>query len=279
MRNVIVSVAALVAAGGSALAQTDFRLDLSLAARDLSSGVVTDLGTNTQVNAVVGHTYRVELRYRIADLKADNVGSRGLATAYINIATSGDGASQVGGMTRSRLTSHQSTSSNLLNPDDTGLVSGMSGLIGRFRDGLNFNDNAPLNAVPTTAGFNILPLAFDNIGFLFPAMNQNSWNGTNPTATNTNSSTAQWALYSFDFVYGGGTVNFSADAPPDPESGNRFSFYTRTGFTNNATPITANASTAGQVGFTSGSISFIPAPAGASLLALAGLAAARRRRA
>lgn len=258
-------IVALVATSGSALAQ-NFRLDLFLTARQESSGTVTDLGTGGSINAVPGTRYRVELRYRIADLTADTVGSRGLVSSQIRLAGSGDGASLVTSLSRSNITTGQALSSAIVNPDATGLDLSRTGLIGPYRGGL-LADSDAANGTPSISGFNILPLATSSPQHL-------GWtDGTtgNPTAANTNAGTRLWSIYSFDFIYNGGTVNFSANATADPQTGNRFNMFTRTGGTNNSVPITSTLST-------DGAISFVPSPASVSVLALAGAFATRRRR-
>lgn len=275
MRSLFVAAAVVACAGSAAVAQTDFRLDLSFVARQVNNGVVSDLGSGA-VNAVPGSTYRVELRYRIADLKADNIGSRGLTTAQIRFATSGTGASAITGMTRSTLTNQQRTSSTPLNPDASGLASGFTGLIGPFRTFLP-DDSFVANGTPSINPFSILPVS------AFGAPNHYSWTDTtgtpaNPSAANTNAGTLTWALYSFDFTYNGGQVAFSATPDADPTTGNSFQFFTRTGSTNNTVPITSQPSNAAQIGFTSAGLVFVPAPGAASLLALGGLLAARRAR-
>lgn len=272
--RVMIAAAAIAATGAAASAQTDFRLDLSFQAREVINGVVADVDPIDTSNAIVGKTYRVELRYRIADLKADSVGSRGLSVAFIKMSAGGSGAPQITGLTRSTLTSHQLASVHPWNPDSTGLVAGSTGLIGEFRTGLA-NDNAQPNGSPSINGYNILPLSLNNIG-----ANYNSWNDTGdglPTPANTNQGTQTWAIYSFDFVYNGGIVNFGATPDYDPATGNSFGMFAR-GTADDRLLLLAQRFNAAQYGFSAASLSFIPAPAAAPLLGIAAIAAVRRRR-
>ncbi len=263
----IVGLVALAALAAPAFGQ--FRLDLTLTAREVNgSGEVIDLQTGGQINATVGSTYRVELRYRINDGTADTIGSRGLSAAEIRFNRSGTGA---GAQTSSYLTFHQFDFNTIQNPDASTISTEgdgpATGLIAAFRGGLVANTDAA-NAGGGALGntWIVTPLAISAPG-------HNSWaSGPNPSAANTNTSTTVWALYSFDFTYGGGEVNFSASANADPQTGNRFGFFTRTGGTNNPVPVTSQLAT-------DGTISFVPAPGAAALLGLGGLIAARRRRA
>ena len=267
---VILSAAVVAASAGSALAQ-NFRLDLSMTLRAVTGAplaeTLTDVQTGGSVNAVVGQTYRVELRYRIADLTADTTGSRGLSAASIAFTQTGGGSAS--GLRRSNLSNDQATASSpVSNPDTSALLTdpdATTGLMGEFRGGLT-SDTAPANGTPASSGWTILPLSLSA-----PAAST-SWGSGNPTVANTDANPNRFGLYAFEFVYGGGNVTFNASAVADPQSGNRFGYFTRTGATNS--PVPANSTLA-----TDGSISFVPAPASAALLGLGGLVAARRRRA
>jgi hypothetical protein len=267
---VILSAALVAASAGSALAQ-NFRLDLFLTYRSVSGAAgaetLTDVQTGGSVNAVAGQTYRVELRYRIADLTADTTGSRGLSAASIGFTQTGGGTAS--GHRRSNLSNDQaSASSPAASPDASGLLPDgdmTTGLIGEFRGGLT-GDTAPANGTPAASGWSILPLALSA-----PAAST-SWGSGNPTAANTDANQARFGVYAFEFVYGGGNVTFTASAIADPQTGNRFGGFRRTGSTNDPVPQTSTLAT-------DGTISFVPAPASAALLGLGGLVAARRRRA
>lgn len=265
----IVGLIALAAMASPAIAQ-NFRLDLSLTARSVSgpsgSETVQDIQTGGIVNATAGTTYRVELRYRIQDLTADTTGSRGLSSAAINISQSGSGT---GNPSRSFLTFDQTGTVNIPagGTDSSGITTfgdgPNTGLISEFRGGLVL-DTDPANGGPNGLG-QIVPLALSAFG-------NNSWASGNPSAANTNSNTNVWAIYTFEFVYQGGTVNFLASAQADAGTGNRFGYFARTGGTNNPIPQSSNLAT-------DGGISFVPAPATMALLGLGGLVAGRRRRA
>lgn len=264
----VVGLLALAAIASPAVAQS-FRLDLSLTARAVSgpsgSETISDIQTGGSINAVAGTTYRVELRYRIADLTADTTGSRGLSSANIGFSRTGGGSNFA-----SILSNQQASSATWQNPDTSGLltpVDDTTGLIGEFRGGLVANSD-PANAGGGALGnsWSIVPLALSAVP------GNQSWTSGNPSAANTNSNTNTWAIFSFDFVYQGGTVNFVASALADAGTGNRFGYFARTGSSNNPIPQTSSAAT-------DGSISFVPAPGAAALLGLGGLVAARRRRA
>ena len=269
----VVGLLALAAIASPAVAQ-NFRLDLSLTARAVNGlGEVSDIQTGGSVNAVAGTTYRVELRYRIADLTADTTGSRGLSSANIIFSRTGTGT---GAQSASFLTNDQGAAAAISEPDTSGITlsSGdlsvdTTGLIGEFRGGLVANtDPANAGGGALGNGWSIVPLALS-------APNHNSWrnSGTaNPSAANTNAGTLVWAIYSFDFVYQGGQVDFRASALADAGTGNRFGYFARTGTSNNPIPQTSNLAS-------DGTISFVPAPGAAALLGLGGLIAARRRRA
>lgn len=268
----VVGLLALAAIASPAVAQ-NFRLDLTLTARAVSgpvgAEVINDIQTGGSVNAVAGTTYRVELRYRIADLTADTTGSRGLSSANIIFSRTGTGTGSQGA---SILSNDQAGTATISNPDISGLLTPLddtTGLIGQFRGGVTANSD-PANAGGGALGnsWGIVPLALS-------APDHRSWtNGTtgNPSAANTNAGTAVWAIFSFDFVYQGGQVDFRASALADAGTGNRFGYFARTGATNNPIPQTSNLAN-------DGTISFVPAPGAAALLGLGGLIAARRRRA
>ena len=96
MNRLLAALTASFAICSTSVAQ-NFRLDLYLVARELSGLTLSDIGgsQNTRqtakpqtadgnvVNAVAGHTYFVELRYRISDLVPDTTGSRGLYDSSI----------------------------------------------------------------------------------------------------------------------------------------------------------------------------------------------------
>lgn len=274
----VVGLLALAAIASPAIAQ-NFRLDLTLTARAVTGAVgaetISDIQTGGTINAVAGTTYRVELRYRIHDLTADTTGSRGLSSARIVFSRGGTGT---GTQVASFLSNDQTGVSLVSNPDASGLtVTGgdlsldTTGMIGNFRGGLVLNTD-PANAGGGALGNNwaIVPLALS-------APDHNSWRNTGatgpaPSAANTNLGTLVWAIYSFDFLYQGGAVDFTASALADAGTGNRFGYFARTGSTPNPVPVTSNLAT-------DGSISFVPAPGAAALLGLGGLIAARRRRA
>jgi hypothetical protein len=272
----VVGLLALAAIASPAVAQ-NFQLDLSLTARAVSGAVgaeeVTDIQTGGSINAVAGTTYRVELRYRIADLTADTTGSRGLSAANIIFSRSGTGT---GSTSASFLTNDQASVAAISNPDASGIIPtggdlslDSTGLIGEFRGGV------VLNTDPANAGGGALGNSWGIVPLALSAPNHNSWrnSGTaNPSAANTNAGTLVWAIFSFDFLYMGGQVDFVASALADAGTGNRFGYFRRTGTANDPIPQTSNLAT-------DGTISFVPAPGAAALLGLGGLIAARRRRA
>jgi hypothetical protein len=269
----------------------DFRLDLFLVAREVSgpqnAPTIQDIGgtqdsretvrpqtlTGNVVNAAVGSTYRVELRYRIKDLVADDFGSRGLSIANISFNTTFDGPAPTA-MRRSDLSAHQFDGSTILDPDATGLAQIVypgtgpaTGLIGEFRGWLAA-DSDPLNGVPTpSSNWLIQP-------FAVTAPNHNSWraSGTQlPNPGNTDANGQLWGIYAFDFVYNGGQVSFSASALVEPLSGNRFGFFRRRLPSDDPFPQSSNLATDGM-------ITFVPAPGSIVGLALTALYTIRRRR-
>lgn len=271
---------------------SQFRLDLSLVARtgDPETGIADVTGP-----AVISNTQsiRIELRYRIADLAANDVASRGLGTTHVNFRSNRTVAA--GSVRRSTLTNAQlnpgsftPTNSGVLNPDNSGQSdlentgtpepfrawgsdqSPGNGGEPRPGSGLPFNNTLRIDG----NGFTINPFV------LAPPMHL-SWLGTTSTnigPANTNTNPAVWALYSFDYVPSPnyvGSITFSADAIADPQTGNKFSFFTRTGTLNNAVPVSDGtfASTPGAI-----TITVVPAPAATTPLALLALAVMRRRR-
>lgn len=269
-----VATAAVLMVAGAAVAQpanpNAYRLDLQFVLRSVSGQNLTDVQTGGSVNATVGTTYRVELRYRINDGDlTDNIGSRGLTSA--NIIITG------GTVTKGLLSPDQGARSVIgtpnsaapANPDTTATANGVtlgltelgggtvSGMMDPFRGGVGANNNAPANGTAVPAGWSILPLSLSAPG-------QNSFTGL---VANNNNNTISWGLYAFDFVYTGGAVTIGADAAADPQTQNKFAFWF-----GGTTPAQSQTSTAA-------SITFIPAPGAAALLGLGGLVAARRRRA
>jgi MYXO-CTERM domain-containing protein len=290
VKKLVVSALALAALAGSAYGQAaqrnDFRLDLFLVLRSVApaNGVITDIQTGGSVDAVVGNTYRVELRYRINDGTADTVGSRGLTSSLIAI-TNTAGLQFGTHINRGALSADQGARGALgilpgaapANPDNTAIDNGLNnGLVGAFPDGVtgmmdpfrgdmggpmgDILPQKPSNGLAVPGGLTILPLSLS-------APNQNSFTGLAPNAGNTNSNMTRWGVYAFEFVYQGGAVIFTADAIADADTQNKFGFWD-----GSPIPATSNQSAAGT-------IAFIPAPASAALLGLGGLVAGRRRRA
>lgn len=282
MRTVKAIVAGL-AVSTSALSafaqQNQFRLDLFLVARSISGPVgaetVTDIQEGGQVQATPGIRYWVEVRYRIADLVADNVGSRGFAAADLQFTRSGTGT---GTTSRGFLTFHQQESSTVVNPDSSGITTAAdgptTGLIGPYRGGLP-NDTGAANSSPdgtsTPPGTGIRPTTL-------AVPNHRSWTDLTagsiptPSAANTNANLTRWALYTFDFVYGSGSVEFSVAPLADPFTFNAFGYFAQVGSNTGLTFRTDRQ-------FTPGTIAFVPSPAAAaSVLALLGMSVVRRRR-
>lgn len=278
VRSVLLSAAVITAAAGSAMAQpanpNAYSLDLSLVLRSVSGGVLTDVQSGGSVNATIGQTYRVELRYRISDgALADGFGSRGLTSAAFSISSNASS----GSVSRALLSVDQGARSVVgtpnsaapMNPDNSapsnGVTLGLSelgggnvtGMMDPYRGGVGANDNAPANGAPALSGWQIVPLSL-------AAPGQNSFTGL--LANNDNNAT-RWGLYAFDFTYQGGNVTWTAEATADAGTGNRFAFWF-----GGTTP--ANSATS-----TNGTITFVPAPGAAALLGIGGLVAARRRRA
>lgn len=282
-----IALAAVFAVGSSSSAQ-NFRLDLFLVAREntgtADAPILSDIGgtqasreavrpqtpTGNVVNAVVGQSYRVELRYRIADLIRDTTGSRGLSSANIAFATSFSGPAPTA-MQRAALTEHQAGATTILDPDTSGYIidpaGPLTGLIGEFRGGL-VTDADSWNGMPNAAQpWTITPLALSSPG-------HNSWRTSQnpteaPSANNTDINGQLWSIYAFDFVYNGGQVQFVASALANPQTTNRFGYFARA-FHNAGIPQTSNLAHDGL-------ITFIPAPAAAPLLAVAALGMRRRR--
>lgn len=273
MKKVVI-LSTLAAAGlASAAHGQAFTLQLFLTARAVSgsspSETVADIQEGGSIAATAGTRYRVDVRYRINDNVADTVGSRGLSAAALILTRSGTGT---GTTSRAFLTFDQQGDSAVTNPDTSGITTAAdgptTGLIGQFRGGLTADDAAPNGGANglSTAAAPLLPLALSNPG-------HRSWGTTgNPTAANTNASTTRWALYTFEFVYQGGQVNFNVTAQADATTGNRFGYFQQTGGTVSPVPVTSQSAQ-------DGNISFVPAPSAAALLGLGGLIAARRRRA
>lgn len=282
-----VCISAVAAICASAQAQ-NFRLDLFLVAREVTgtSGNFTlaDVGgpQNTRdtarpqtingnlVNAVVGREYRVELRYRIADLTADTVGSRGLTSAQINFSVN-PGVIAPTNLHRADLTPDQANGSVSRAADPEAFAGFLpdptTGLIGLFRGGLT-SDAAASNGAPSLSGWTVLPVSLAAPGQRSYAQDTVT---ANPTAANTDANGDLWGLYTFAFTYNGGRVTFNATTEIDPVTGNRFGLFTRSGTTNNPAPITSTLANDGV-------ITFVPAPGAATLMAIAGVLNLRRRR-
>ncbi len=274
------SIVAGLAVSASALSafaqQNQFRLDLFLVARSISGSVgaeiVTDIQEGGVVQATPGTRYRVEVRYRIADLVSDNVGSRGLAATSLLFTRSGNG---VGTTSRGFLTFHQQQSANVLNPDVSGITTAAdgpaTGIIGPYRDGLAEDaaagNNSP-DGISTPPGVTIIPLTL-------AVPNHRSWTSVTsgpipaPSPANTNANLTRWALYTFDVVYGSGSVNLSVQPEVDPTTLNSFGHY----------PFGNRLSIQTDRQFTPGTISFVPTPASMGPLAvLCTVTAGRRKR-
>lgn len=237
----IVALGVLAWSSASALAQ-NFRLDLLLVVRDVStSGVVTDIATGGIVRAAPG-VYRVELRYRIADLTADTTISRGLCSTNIRIAAQGPGATNASWF-RAPLTNSQAThapGTTPPNPDTTGLSDGATGLIEPFRNGLT-SDVDPANGGPTLAfpSFSTVPLALSAPVQTSPP----SCTGPNQLC-DPNVQRPSWGIFAFNVVYpGNGRLRIDASSLADPETGNRFGHFVRTGSVNSPVPTTSTLAT------------------------------------
>jgi len=226
----------------SAMAQpvnNAFRLDLAFAARTGDPNVsIQDITGPVTIQS--GQTVRLELRYRIADLQADNVGSSGLAAVQLHLTNDqGPGA---GAIARSQLTQFQADhigagyalNSPILDPDATGAAAGSTGLIDPFRGGLD-SDIASSNGFPTGANPNPSRLSMDLAGntivpLSLAAPGQLSFLGSQPSAANTDSNQAVWALYSFDYTAAStftGPITFTMSEDFDIHTGVKFAFFTR----------------------------------------------------
>ena len=289
MTRSYIAILASVAATASTTAQTvdgNFRLDLSLIARTGDPNVsIQDL--QGPVTIQPGQTIRLETRYRIADLAADNVGSVGLAVATLHITN--NVGSAAGSLGISQLTDYQADpigsgyaySTPPLNPDTTG-AAGLRGLIGPFRGGLA-SDTSETNgryydaSGGAHAGLTMAASGSFTDAIILAASGQNSYTGTAPSAANTNSNLTTWAIYSFDYTAAAnfsGAVTFTVAPDSDPNTLNAFGFFSRS--TSNPGISTFEVSklyTAASI-----TINVVPAPGTAVVLALAAPALVRRRR-
>lgn len=235
---------------------SEFRLELSLVARSVSGAagteVITDVQDGGTVQGVVGTRYRVELRYRVRDLLADEVGSRGLSAALIQLTRAG---SSTGVTSRGLLTFRQVDDALPLNPDTSGITTPgdgpLTGLVGPFRGGVMM-DGASVNGGPDgLAGLTtpLVPLALS-------APQHLSWRvgpGTDaPSAMNTDANPARWTVYTFEFVYQGGTVLLRASALGDSETGNRFACFVQRGTVADPVPVASASSVDASLMFTDG---------------------------
>lgn len=223
----------------SASAQ-NFRLDLTLTYRSLSSQqeVVTDVRSGGTVALRPG-VHRIELRYRIADLTADNIVSRGLSSALINISASGPGVAGAA-FERAPLTNAQWLSNIITNPDSSSFDPTFSGLVGSFRGGL-MADTDPGNGGPTLAfpTLSVVPLTLT-------APNHNSWSQFPNTCLSC--SDVRWGVFTFNLRYAGrGPLTLTASALADPQTGNRFGYFARVGTVNDPVPRTSTLANDGII--------------------------------
>jgi Immunoglobulin I-set domain len=260
------AIALAMSAHPSESCAQSFRLDLSLTARDLD--LVTGQKTDIQTGGTIAPgRYEIEVRYRITDLVQDDSGSRGLSSALIQISFEGDLGFT---LRRGVLTNYQvdpltfgPPSNPPLNPDNTGLAPGTNtGLIGVFRGGLG-SDDLPQNGVLSTSGFSCLPITLSAPG-------HHSWGTTgSPMPSNTNTSVTTWAIYTFGVtVPSGSGLTIRASAEPDPQTGNRFGFFIRTGTQANPVPETSLLATDAtiQIGTATTRVCCLPSGACVSLL-------------
>jgi hypothetical protein len=225
----------------------NFELVLSLVARSVDP--VTGVKTDVQATGILPNgTFEVELRYRISDLAADAVGSRGLSSAQIEFSIVADAGVTV---SRAQLTNYQldplsfgPPGNGALDPDTTGLVTGsVTGLIGAFRGGL-VSDTSPSNPAPTLTRFSIIPLTI-------AAPGHQSWGTTgNPSPGNTNANLNMWPVYTFQIVVpsGSGAV-VTARTVADLITGNRFGLFLRDGTQNLPAPQTSTLANSPTIAF------------------------------
>lgn len=251
LRTSIVVALLSLAFGLACSAEEPFRLDLTMVARSVTgtpgSETLTDLPTGP-ISAVVGTRYRVEVRYRIADLVSDSVGSTGLVSTQIELRPSGVG--QYANLRRSPLSNAQTDSANSGNPDTSGLTLAedqLTGLVGPFRSGLtadnstgNGGNSSPPYIVSLSSPFYCIPLS------LTPPAHKSWTGGSAPTSQNTNTNPAVWSIYAFEFVYQGGSLTWTASALPDPTTGTRFGCYLSN---SGSVPQTFSAATDGSITF------------------------------
>lgn len=274
MKKFAVSALAIAALAGAAHAQP-VRLEFRLVPQTgTPPAAVTDSALTTPATPITlsgtSRTQRYELQYRVLDLNtADNVFPAGLSAAQINITASSPTA---GTFARAQLSRFERQTNNATtppsSPDNSGLPLGGSstgtGLHSPFRGGMADQNNNDLPANGTVAPngiLSILPLTISQ-------PNQGNELIGSPN-------TAWWGLYSFTFTAAdlfGGDITITAEAQADPNSGNRFGWFSDGA----AVP---EQSTNATAGVTHLRIVAIPAPGTAALVGLGGLVAFRRRRA
>jgi hypothetical protein len=287
MNSKCVASLGLAACASTAAAQ-NFRLDLFLVGRERTgvegSYVLSDIGgsQNTRetarpqtlagnvVNAVPGQLCFVELRYRIADLNADTIGSRGLNTALIDFQTQHSAAAP-SNMRLADLTDSQAAGGidRARDPDAFGSYQGdqTSGLIGNFRFGL-ISDQSPANGNPSVGSWSIQPLSLAAPGHRSFASGSAIVNASD---VNTDVNGDLWGVHIFSFIYNGGQVSFTASALADRQTGSRFSYFMRNGANNFPVPQSSDLAN-------DAAITFIPTPGcAAGLLCLAAFGGRSRR--
>lgn len=234
--------ALILASAGTCASAQDFRLDLRLTHRTVSTQqILTDVQTGGTIFLRPG-TYRIELRYRNADLTADTIDSGGLASVLINVRADGPGNSG-SSFSKAMLTYNQADGAGptfpLTIPDASGFGPDATGLIAPFRGALTADNDIPNGgATLSFPSFSILPLTLRPVG-------HNSYRCTNIECQ---PDLMFWGIFALNVNYSGrGKMTITASASQDPQTGNRFAFFTRTGNVTSPVPINSTLATDGVI--------------------------------
>jgi MYXO-CTERM domain-containing protein len=271
VKKFAVSALAVAALAGTALGQgqttNQVRLELRLVSQTGLPGTSTvqsfDVAQHPDTSSGLGVARRFEVQYRLVDLDPnDQFVPAGLTAGQLRIVATG------GTLERAILSKNEArnpsgglppiSQSVNLDPDSSPISGNMTigpfrGLHAPFRGGIPApapnNDNAANGtfSAGNTVLSGITPLSLSQTD-----QNDGGWYG----------------LYSFNFLPTAGTGNVEISFDADPQTGNRFGFFTD----GDPVPVTSPVATGDSATI------LVPAPGAMALLGLGGLIAGRRRR-